>query len=231
MSRFPARGPVDAHPDQRLQRLRASVTARFDDLSGFEMRARGEHDAVVLAAGGSSRLGRPKQLLTINGETLLQRAVRLAKATCPTRMLVVLGAHAEQLAPLVTGTAILFNPTWEEGMGSSLCRAAAALAGRPYPVLVTLVDQPCLTPEHLDKLFVAFDGSCDVVSAYGDALGAPALLRPQTMALAGTLQGDAGFRRLWAGSHPAAVRRDALERDLDTPEDVAAAVAAGLLDA
>lgn len=194
------------------------------------MRARGEHDAVVLAAGGSTRLGRPKQLLTIGGETLLQRTIRMAKATCPTRLLVVLGAHAEQLAPLVTGTTILFNPTWEEGMSASLRRAATALAGRPYPVLVTVVDQPCLTQEHLEKLFVCYDGSCDVVSAYDDALGPPALLRPETMATASSLQGDAGFRRLWAGSHPAAVRRDALARDIDTPDDVAAAIAAGLLD-
>lgn len=194
------------------------------------MRARGEHDAVVLAAGGSKRLGKPKQLLTIAGETLLQRTVRMAKATCPTRLLVVLGADAEMLAPLVTGSTIVFNPTWEEGLSSSLRRASAALAGRPYPVLVTVIDQPCLSQDHLDKLFVAYDGSCDVVTAYGDALGPPALIRPTTMAMAGTLQGDVGFRRLWTGAHPAAVRRDALGRELDTPEDVAEAVAAGLID-
>lgn len=185
---------------------------------------------MVLAAGGSARLGKPKQLLTIAGETLLQRAVRLAKASCPTRLIVVLGAHAEQLAPLVTGTTIVFNPTWESGIASSLARASAALAGRSYPVLVTVVDQPCLALDHLQKLFAAYDGSCDVVSAYGDALGPPALLRPDTLALAGTLQGDAAFRRLWAGAHPAAVRRDALGRKLDTPEDVSDAIHAGLLD-
>jgi molybdenum cofactor cytidylyltransferase len=185
---------------------------------------------VVLAAGGSTGLSDPVQLLTVDGETLLQRAVRLSKASCPNRLIVVLGAHAEQLAPLVTGTTIVFNPTWETGIASSLTRAATALAGRTYPVLVTVVDQPCLDPDHLQKLFAAFDGSCDVVSAYGDALGPPALLRPGTMALAGTLQGDAAFRRLWAGGHPAAVRRDALGRKLDTPEDVADAVRAGLLD-
>ena len=50
------------------------------------------------------------------------------------------------------------------------------------------------------------------------------------MATAATLQGDTGFRRLWVGSHPAAVRKDALARDLDTPEDVAEAIAAGLID-
>ena len=185
---------------------------------------------MVLAAGGSARLGKPKQLLTIGGETLLQRTVRMAKASCPTRLIVVLGAHAEQLAPLVTGTSIVFNPTWETGISSSLARASAALAGRSYPVLVTVVDQPCLALDHLQKLFAAYDGSCDVVSAYGDVLGPPALLRAETLAIAGTLQGDAAFRRLWSGAHPAAVRRDALGRKLDTPEDVADAIHAGLLD-
>src|SRR4051812_40450255 len=69
---------------------------------GMHMRGCEAHDAVVLAAEGNSRLGRPKQLLTVAGETLLQRTVRMAKATGPTHLMVVLGAHAEQLAPLVT---------------------------------------------------------------------------------------------------------------------------------
>jgi molybdenum cofactor cytidylyltransferase len=198
--------------------------------SGIDMRGCEAHDAVVLAAEGSEQLGTPKQLLTIGGETLLQRAVRMAKATGPTHLLVVLGAHAERLAPLVTGTAIVFDPSWEEGMASSLRRATAALSGRSYPLLVTMADQPCLTQEHLDKLLVAYDGSCDVVSAYGDALGPPALLRSQTVAQIHTLRGEAAFRRLWTAGHPAAIRRDALGRRLDTPEDLAGAVGAGLLD-
>lgn len=197
---------------------------------GSRMRGRVEHDAVVLAAGGSMGLEKPRQLLTIAGETLLQRAVRLAKETNPKHLLVVLGAHAEQLAPLVVRTAIVFDPTWESGIGSSLARAAAALAGRPYPVLVTVFDQPCLTSDHLEKLLVAYDGSCDAVSAYGDALGPPALLRPETLALAAALPSGAAFRRLWTGAHPAAIRCDALGRALDTPADVADAGSAGLLD-
>lgn len=186
---------------------------------------------MVLAADGSAGLEKPGQLLTIAGETLLQRAVRLARETSPTRLLVVLGAHAERLAPLVKGTTIVFNPTWEAGVGSSLARAATALAGRAYPVLVTVVDQPCLAADHLQKLFAAYDGSCDVVSAYGDALGPPALLRPSCLAAAGTLPSDAAFRRLWSGAHPAAVRRDALGRQIATQDDVADAIRAGLLDA
>jgi molybdenum cofactor cytidylyltransferase len=184
----------------------------------------------VLAASGSAALETPRQLLTIAGETLLQRAVRMAKETGPTRLLVVLGTQAERFAPLVARSTIVFDPTWAAGMASSLARAAVALAGRSHPVLVTVIDQPCLTVDHLQKLLVAYDGSCDVVSAYGDDLGPPALLRPGTLAVAGSLPTSAAFRRLWVGAHPAAIRRDTLARNLDTPEDVATAVTAGLLD-
>lgn len=175
-------------------------------------------------------LATPVPLLTIAGETLLQRAVRLAKETGPTRLLVVLGSHAEQLAPLVARSTIVFDPTWESGLASSLARAASALAGKTNPVLVTVIDQPCLAADHLQKLMAAYDGSCDVVSAYGDDLGPPALLRAETFALSSKLQGGAALRRLWAGAHPAAIRRDALGRRLETADDVAEAVAAGLLD-
>lgn len=109
----------------------ASVRAWLVAFFGIPMRGCEAHDAVVLAAQGNARLATPKQLLTVAGETLLQRAVRMAKATGPTHLMVVLGAHAEQLASLVTGTAILFDPTWEEGVASSLRRRRQPLpAGR-----------------------------------------------------------------------------------------------------
>jgi molybdenum cofactor cytidylyltransferase len=128
---------------------------------------------VVLAAAGGTGLKDPIQLLPVDGETLLQRALRLSKASC--------------------------------------------------------VAQPCLAMDHLQKLFAAYEGSCDVVAAYGDALGPPALLHPATFPLASTLQGDATFQPLWAEGHPAAVRRDALGRKIETPGDVTDAVRAGLL--
>lgn len=198
--------------------------------SGTSMRQPEEHDAVVLAASGSGTLDKPSHLLTVGGETLLQRTVRMVRDTGPTRLLVVLGAQAEPLARLVARTTIVFDPTWESGTCSSLARAATALSGRPYPTLVTVANQPCLTPDHLHRLLGAYDGSCDMVSAYGDAMGPPALLRPATMAFSRTLPCDASFRRLWTGAHPGAIRRDALGRLLETREDIADAVAAGLID-
>jgi len=64
------------------------------------------HVAIVLAAGGSRRLGRPKQLLTRDGETLVHRAVRLASATQPQRLLLVIGAHAVEMREAVADLAV-----------------------------------------------------------------------------------------------------------------------------
>ena len=77
--------------------------------------------AVVLAAGGSSRLGEPKQLLLCQGETLLERAVRLAHESGAQPVIVVLGAQADRLRGLVEKRAIVaINDDWQSGMSTSL---------------------------------------------------------------------------------------------------------------
>lgn len=190
------------------------------------------HDAVILAAGGSVRLGRPKQLLTVGGETLVARTVRLVLATFPARTVVVLGAYPEAIsAAIPPGAAeIAVNAAWHTGMASSLQVAAARLAGRDRPVLVTVIDQPALDAACFEALLAAHDGACDTVSAYGDTLGVPAVLRPSTLAQASGLRGDQGFRRLWNAMSPHRVRADMLAHDLDTNDDVAHAVACGWID-
>ncbi|MDF4004320.1 nucleotidyltransferase family protein [Luteibacter sp. PPL552] len=188
------------------------------------------HDAVLLAAGGSRRLGHPKQMLTVGGETLLVRAARLLAATGPGRLVVVLGAHADALASWLDEGIVRVNPDWRDGMASSLQVAARALDDRERPVLVAVVDQPALDAMHLARLLAAYDGRRDVVTAYGDARGVPAVVRASTLRRAPSLQGDQGLRALWAGESPLAVRADALERDIDTPGDVDIAMRDGLLD-
>jgi len=88
------------------------------------------HAAVVLAAGGSRRLGHPKQLLTQGGEPLLRRCARLALATGPKRLVVVLGANADRMRETVRDLPleIALNPDWAEGMAGSLQAAAARIA-------------------------------------------------------------------------------------------------------
>lgn len=194
------------------------------------------HDALILAAGGSRRLGQPKQLLTRHGETLLARTVRLVLATRPSRTVVVLGAHADELRATLDGLGVevAVNAAWATGMASSLQCGAALLSGRPHPVLVTVVDQPALSVRHFDALLSKLDASSgassDVVTAYGDAVGVPVVLRPATLGRAATLSGDEGFRRLWGSETPTRVRADDLGADVDTPEDVQRAVLAGHLD-
>lgn len=190
----------------------------------------GSHDAVILAAGGSRRLGRPKQLLTIDGETLIARTARLVAATRPGKTVAILGAHAERMCGHLAGAMAVFNPDWDTGMASSLHAAADALAGRTNPVLIVLVDQLALDEAHLSRLLTAHDGSRDTVTAYGDTMGIPAVLRAATLMRATSLEGDTGFRALWQATAPQTVRADAFTDDLDTEADVARAVAAGHLD-
>lgn len=190
----------------------------------------GGHDAVILAAGGSQRLGRPKQLLTVNGETLIGRVSRLVAATGPGKTVAVLGAYAERLCGHLNGAMAVFNPEWATGIASSLQLAADALAGRHDPVLVVVVDQLALDQAHLRKLLAAHDGARDTVTAYGPTMGVPAVLRAATLSRATLLRGDTGFRALWADEAPFAIRDEAFAVDVDTGDDVARAVAAGQLD-
>ena len=92
-------------------------------------------DIVILAAGGSSRLGRPKQLLAWQGKNLLQHAVQTA-LEITTQPVVVTGAHADQLVAAVDASQVqvVFNPEWEQGIASSIrCGLQALLNRTPTP--------------------------------------------------------------------------------------------------
>ena len=193
---------------------------------------------IVLAAGASSRMGTPKQLLVWNGETLLKRAVRTALAWAGENtncgpVCVVLGANWEacqtELAELPAVNAVV-NANWETGMGSSvqaglqaLLDAAPDLAG----VLVTLCDQPRVGPDRLAQLWGAHQRARPVVTAasYNGAVGVPALFaRPAFNALL-ALSGAEGAKRVIGqfAKNGQVARVDLPEAadDLDTPADVA----------
>jgi len=196
------------------------------------------HAAIVLAAGGSRRLGRPKQLLTRDGETLVHRAVRLAAATAPLHLVVVIGAQGESVARAFANleAETLLNPHWASGRSSSLQRAAQALQTHPGPVLVMGCDQPALEAEHLRQLLdgAARSASGCAATAYGPGFGMPAVINAALWRSAHELEGEQGFgRRLNALPADAVWRLHApeLQLDIDTPECEQAAIARGLLDA
>ena len=154
--------------------------------------------AAILAAGSSSRLGRPKQLEPIDGELLLRRTARIALAARVARVAVVLGAHRELVAPALAGldVDILDNPGWAEGMASSV-RAAVAWANTPQvDALVLLVcDQPELTTAQLDAL-IARAGTRAVASGYAGTAGVPAVFPSAMFPGLAALTGDRGARAL-----------------------------------
>jgi molybdenum cofactor cytidylyltransferase len=193
------------------------------------------HVAVVVAAGGSRRLGQSKQLLTVGGETLVARAARMAIATGPRATYVMTGAGHPAIRDALAGldVTIGYNAAWPTGLASSLLVAAQALASSTAPVLVLAVDHTGLTVAHLIRLLDAHahEPTRDTATGYADTFGIPAVLRASTFARAGELVGDHGFKSLWRGdARPTIVAAPTLLDDVDTPEDLRRAIAAGTID-
>ena len=177
--------------------------------------------AVVLAAGASSRLGRPKQLVMWRGETLVHRAARLALEAGVDSVRVVTGSHGEDVARAVTdlGVQCVHNPRTHEGLASSIQRG---LEGLDTAVLLLTCDQPLLTAEHLRALVRHWREHRGpvVASTYEGIVGVPALFAAALLPELRALEGDQGAR--------AVLRRHSAEAlplvdgglDVDTEEDV-----------
>jgi molybdenum cofactor cytidylyltransferase len=185
------------------------------------------HGAIVLAAGGSSRLGRPKQLLELGGEPLVRRAARAAAEAAYAPIVVVVGAEeAAVRRALESGAfAIAVNERWKTGIASSI-RAGieALLAQRPDAegALLAACDQPLVGAAHLALLAGALGGGKAIAaSSYGGTAGVPALFAREVFPELLALEGDRGAKRVIA-SDPARVAVVDLpggERDVDTEKD------------
>lgn len=194
------------------------------------------HAAVVLAAGSSTRLGRPKQLLRRDGETLLHRMVRLARGTAPSVLVVVLPEASGLLTDAVSDLDCVqaLNPDARRGMGSSLLVAAPSVQAFDH-VLVVACDQPALEAAHLDALLDSASQStsgCAATLLLG-TLGVPAVVPGAWFAELAEGQGDSGFRARLRALEPGTVgvlHAPALALDIDTPEDLRAAHELGLID-
>jgi xanthine dehydrogenase accessory factor len=181
--------------------------------------------AAILAAGGSRRLGRPKQLLPVQGTTLVELIAARVCATSCDRIALVVGAHAAEVAARVEryGIEILDNPDWQEGISSSV-RAAARWARRieAQGLLLCVVDQPKLSTGHLDELVDTFRQSGDVVaSRYANTLGVPAVFDAGSFDELEALAGDRGARSLLGRAGTRVVDWPEGAIDIDVPADLA----------
>ena len=158
--------------------------------------------AIVLAAGFSRRLGSPKQSIVFEGETLLERATRIAR----------------EVADDVVVVTRENNPDAEEGMASSI-RAGVSLAGADARLLITLCDQPFITAEHLRTL-IAIDAPI-VASGYAGIAGVPAIFAPEFASELLALRGDRGARSVIETHGARVVFFEDAAVDVDTRSDIA----------
>ena len=181
---------------------------------------------VLLAAGASTRMGRPKQLLEIGGVPLVRRAALAALASSARPIVVVLGANAALIRPQLADLFVLLveNPAWPEGMGSSLrCGMQAMLAAAPAldGVIVALADQPQFSGAIIEQLRARQrETGKSIVASGTEQAGPPALFLRQHFPDLLACHGDSGARFLLKAQATSVARLDLGDQaDLDTPAD------------
>jgi molybdenum cofactor cytidylyltransferase len=186
--------------------------------------------AIILAAGASSRLGQPKQLVKIGGETLLRRTTRFAIEAGCSPVIVVLSRDVTMLTSQVDGLAasIVVNGDWQTGMASSLkAGLQAVLLAHPdqAAVMILVCDQPRLNESVLRDLMEVrtVKGSKITASKYHDMLGVPAVFSRVVFSELMELTGEQGARSVMQRNPEQLSWVEFPDGifDLDTPEDLA----------
>ena len=158
---------------------------------------------VILAAGSSSRMGTPKQLLEFDGTTLLNRAVKEARNSNASIVVVVIGKSADLMAKDIDEYKVdlIENKNWEEGMASSVRLGLnALLQNKPKTdaAIIMVCDQPFVSSVVLKDLITTHikTGKPIIVSDYGEALGPPALFHRSFFNELMQLKGDVGAKKI-----------------------------------
>lgn len=181
--------------------------------------------AVILAAGESRRLGRPKQLLTLNSnETLLQRSVRQV-SQLGISPLVVLGAYWQKIVAAIPDSLpmLVINADWQRGMSSSLAAALQRVPADTQGLLVCVCDQARIPDTHYAALLEQFnqDRSRAVATLANNIVGVPAILPTRAFAALLSTGGDKGARN-WLRNDTNVMCIECPEAafDIDTAADI-----------
>jgi molybdenum cofactor cytidylyltransferase len=180
--------------------------------------------SLVLAAGASKRFGSAKAIASWGDGTLLSRTLETAHAAAGHNVMVVTGGHEELIKPYLQGKNKIFNTAWQEGRGASLAAGTKAILEQAPDVsmiLVMLVDQPLVTPEHIEKLISAAvaQDRC-ALSHNGEDTGPPAAIPRRYFDMIWTLTGDEGLKTRLSGDQTVKIYAPLQMRDVDTPEDL-----------
>ncbi len=189
---------------------------------------------IILAAGSSSRLGRPKQLLPLAGRPLLAHTVANAITSSLDDVILVLGHRADEIAAAVgdLGQRTVINSVYASGQSTSLLAGMAALPDSTAAVLFLLGDQPTVTPEVIDTILDAYRAAPVpiLVPVYGGERGNPVLFDRSLFPALRQVSGDEGARAI-VRTNPDAIKLvpvpgSSPPQDVDTDDDYTRLLAA-----
>lgn len=182
---------------------------------------------VLLAAGASSRMGQPKPLLPWGEQTLIEHQINTLLAT-GNPVVVVLGNQSESIIPILQGLPVEFtiNENWEKGMGTSIA-AGVKFIQQIYTdckgVMITLIDQPLITTDHLNNLVTNFEPeNQQIIVSQADSgwQGVPVLFDRFYFEELSKLSGKQGAKAIFRNftQHVKAISCGEIPEDMDTPE-------------
>ncbi|MBT8305747.1 MAG: nucleotidyltransferase family protein [Maribacter sp.] len=183
---------------------------------------------VILAAGASSRMQQPKQLLAWGRSTLLGNAINMALDSHADDVYVVLGNKSEMIKEHCSTSNVhwLYNKNWKRGMGSSISCAINHILGskkRYTGILITLCDQPLIDSEYLNEMIdTLINGDRGIVAtAYNNRSGVPVLFHNTYFDKLSKLDNDFGAKKIIAANlqDVFAIDPKGKEKDLDTAEE------------
>ena len=183
---------------------------------------------IILAAGKSTRMGTPKQLLPYQGHNLLKHTIASAVTSVCKPVTVVLGANAPQIHSQVNQDSVIVveNPDWHLGMGSSIRSGILSVTSHSENVdaaIITVCDQPFLSTEIINNLVTTYysTGKSIVACQYADTLGVPVLFSHQFFAELATLGETGGAKKLINKycDHIFSIPFPLGAVDIDTPQD------------
>ena len=154
---------------------------------------------LILAAGNSSRLGHPKQLVSIQGKSLLSNTLSEAQKVADSDIFIVTGAYVKELNESIylKPFEVIYNEDWAKGMGGSISKGINSIMEYNYEgVLISVCDQPYIEKENFDNLISKYQktGKSIVVSSYAEGSGPPVFFQQKYFKELSILDGDLGAK-------------------------------------
>jgi molybdenum cofactor cytidylyltransferase len=186
--------------------------------------------AVILAAGASTRMGEPKQLLRLGRRTVLEQTIENVRSAGLEELVLVLGSSADAIRQQLPASAfdalrVVVNPDFGHGMASSLRAGLSALDHRVDGALIVLADQPFVRPETLSRIAALYRSSKAhiVIPTYRGTRGNPVLLDRSVFAEVMALEGDMGCRAIFPGHAEGTLKAEVddpgIVLDIDSRDD------------